>query len=104
MCKKLPVQCGPGRYEGSQSDCILLTANGDIEAINAWSPNVHTNLHTKPYLPTVGKVDGAQKKNGWCTVTIIPVPNKKPLYVFKKIIVKNICLSYFSAMNFFLLS
>ena len=30
-------------YEGSQSVCILPASNGDIQAINAGSPNVHTN-------------------------------------------------------------
>ena len=39
---KLPFQCSPG----SQSDCILLATNGDIQAINDGSSNVHINLHS----------------------------------------------------------
>ena len=56
QCKKLTLLSSPGRYEGSQSDCILLATNGDIQAINAGSPNVHINLHT------VQKVDGGKGK------------------------------------------
>ena len=65
----LPFKGPQGRYEGSQSDCILLVTNGDIQAINAGSSNVHINLHT------VQKVDG--KKGKWLKETM---PNKKPLY------------------------
>ena len=54
--QKLTLLSSPGRYEGSQSDCILLATNGDIQAINAGSPNVHINLHT------VQKVDGGKGK------------------------------------------
>ena len=58
--QKLPFQCSPVRYEGSQSDCILLATNGDIQAIYAGSPNVYINLHM------VQKVDrGAVRENGW---------------------------------------
>ena len=42
---------------------------GDVQAINAGSPNVHINLHT------VQKVDGGKGK--WLKETM---PNKKPLY------------------------
>ena len=54
--QKLTLLSSPGRYEGSQSDCILLATNEDIQAINAGSPNVHINLHT------VQKVDGGKGK------------------------------------------
>ena len=64
--QKLTLLSSPGRYEGSQSDCILLATNGDIQAINAGSPNVHINLHT------VQKVDGGKGK--WLKETM---PNKK---------------------------
>ena len=40
----------------SQSDCILLATNGDIQAINTGSPNVHIYLHT------VQKVDRGKGK------------------------------------------
>ena len=65
---KLPFQCSPGRYEGIQSDSILLATNGDIQVINAGSSNVHINLHT------VQKVDGGKEK--WLKETM---PKKKPL-------------------------
>ena len=35
QCKKLPFQCSPGRYKGSQSDCILLDTNGH-SSYNCW--------------------------------------------------------------------
>ena len=63
--QKPPFQCSPGRFEGSQSDWFLLATNGDIQAINAGSPNVHINLHT------VQKVDGGKGK--WLKETM---PNK----------------------------
>ena len=64
QCKKLLApnaqaigsQCSPRRYEGSSSDCILLATNGDIQAINTGSPNVHIHLHTKK------KLDGGKGK------------------------------------------
>ena len=40
----------------SQSDCILLATNGDIQAINTGSPNVHIYIHT------VQKVDRGKGK------------------------------------------
>ena len=46
QCKSLPFQCSPVRYEGSQSDWILLATNGDVQAINAGSSIVHINLHS----------------------------------------------------------
>ena len=53
--QKLTLLSSPGRYEGSQSDCILLATN-DINAINAGSPNVLKNLNT------VQKVDRGKGK------------------------------------------
>ena len=56
QCKNYHFNAHQGRMKGdSQTACIWHATNGDIQAINTVSPNVHINLHT------VQKVEGKEK-------------------------------------------
>ena len=82
--QKLTLLSSPGKYEGSESDCILLATNGNIQAISAGSPNVNINLHT------VQKVDEGKGK----MIGEQPCPIKYHYNIYYISISMYICIIY----------